>query len=172
MRGPRIHGRPRKRQTFSTSSRACQSIRIGRHGRWQTEVSLQTFSTEALQNMVAAEQGLRALKSLMDDCGRMNHAMLQWITHCVTPWKIDRAFGDMQHDSASGPRLATYARYNVLLEQSWLKTEVKIECGQEKLAKIAELDNPAQMEELAAIGAVAAKSQINSSHFDGFDIRA
>jgi len=132
----------------------------------------QTFSTEALQNMVAAEQGLRALKSLMDDCGRMNHAMLQWITHCVTPWKIDRAFGDMQHDSASGPRLATYARYNVLLEQSWLKTEVKIECGQEKLAKIAELDNPAQMEELAAIGAVAAKSQINSSHFDGFDIRA
>ena len=105
------------------------------HGfRWQTGadklllISLgtgtykQTFSTEALMKMVAAEQGLRALQSLMDDCGRMNQAMLQWITHCVTPWRIDRAFGDMRSDSESGPRLATYARYNVLLDETWLAT--------------------------------------------------
>ena len=154
------------------------------HGfRWQTGadklllISLgtgtykQTFSTEALMSMVAAEQGLRALQSLMDDCGRVNQAMLQWITHCVTPWRIDRVFGDMVEDSARGPRLATYARYNVLLEEGWLMTEVKIECGREKLAKIAEMDKPANMEELAEIGAKAAALQVKSSHFDGFDIR-
>ena len=66
--------------------------------------------------MTAAEQGLHSLQSLMDDCGRVNHCVLQWLTNCVTPWLIDRAVQTMGLDSASGPQLATYARYNVLLE--------------------------------------------------------
>jgi hypothetical protein len=131
-----------------------------------------TFSTEELLNMVAAQQGLRALQSLMDDCGRVNHALLQWLSLCLTPWTIDRAVGDMKLDSQSGPRLTTYARYNVLLEQKWLKTEVEIECGPEKLAKIAEMDNPAGMDDLAEIGAKAAAKQVKAEHFPpGFDIR-
>ena len=36
------------------------------------------------------------------------------------------------------------------------KTEVEIECGPEKLATIAEMDNPASMDDLAEIGAKAA----------------
>ena len=155
------------------------------HGfRWQTGadklllVSLgtgtykQTFSTEALLKMVAAEQGLRALQSLMDDCGRTNQALLQWLTHCVTPWRIDSVCGDMRADSAGGPRLATYARYNVLLEEKWLATEVKVECGPARLAKIAAMDKPANMAELAEIGAKAAALQVKPSHFDGFDHRS
>ena len=60
--------------------------------------------------MKAAEQGLRSLKSLMDDTGRVNHALLQWLTNCVTPWVNGPAIGDMRTDSANGPQLATYAR--------------------------------------------------------------
>lgn len=132
----------------------------------------QTFSTEELLNMVSAVQGLRALQSLMDDCARLNHALLQWLSHTITPWTIDRAVGDMKLDSQSGPRLATYARYNVLLEQKWLKTEVEIECGPEKLAKIAEMDNAAGMDDLAEIGAKAAVRQVKPEHFPPeFDIR-
>lgn len=132
----------------------------------------QTFSTQELLNMVAAEQGLRSLQSLMDDCGRVNHAVLQWLCHSVNPWRIDSAVGDMKLDSQGGPRLATYARYNVLLEQKWLKTEVEIECGPEKLAKIAEMDNPASMDDLAEIGANVAAKQVKPEHFPpGFDLR-
>jgi hypothetical protein len=130
-----------------------------------------TFSTAELLNMVSGAQGLRALQSLMDDCARVNHALLQWLSHTLTPWTIDRAVGDMQLDSQSGPRLATYARYNVLLEQHWLKTEVEIECGPDKLATIAEMDNPAGMDDLAEIGAKAAAKQVKAEHFPpGFDI--
>jgi hypothetical protein len=131
----------------------------------------ETASTEAILKMPAAEQGVRALASLMDDCARMNHAALQWLTHCLTPWRIDRAFGDMKTDSESGARLATYARYNVLLEPKWLATEVDVECSPEKVAKIAEMDNPATMEELAAVGAKAAAIQVKPEHFEGFDPR-
>jgi uncharacterized protein len=124
-----------------------------------------TFTAEELGNMVAAEQGLRSLQSLMDDCARMNHGMLQWLTNCMTPWLIDRAVQKMEIDSKGGPQLATYARYNVLLEQGWLKTEVAIERAPDKLEKIAEMDDPANMDELADIGKDAAKKQVQPEHF-------
>jgi len=131
-----------------------------------------TFKSEELEKMVAAEQGLRALQSLMDDCARMNHCMLQWLTNCVTPWQIDRAVQKMEIDSKSGPQLATYARYNVLLEPAWLKTEVSIERTPDKLEKIAEMDDPANMDELADIGKDAAKLQVKPEHFPtGFDVK-
>jgi hypothetical protein len=131
----------------------------------------QTFSTTELLNMTAAMQGLRSLQSLMDDTSRVNHAMLQWLTDCVTPWTIDRAVGDMRTDSANGPQLATYARYNVLLDQKWLSTEVKVEYKPDRLAKIAEMDDPTNMTELAQIGAVAARVQVKPEHFpEVFDL--
>ena len=131
----------------------------------------QTFSTEKLLGMTAAEQGLRSLQSLMDDTSRVNQALLQWLTHCSTPWTIDRAVGDMRTDSANGPQLATYARYNVLLDQQWLSTEVKIEHTPDRLTKIAEMDDPTNMDELAELGQLAAARQIKAEHFPAaFDL--
>jgi hypothetical protein len=59
----------------------------------------------------------------------------------------------------------------MLLEPKWSSTEVQVECTAEKVAKIAEMDNPATMEELAAVGAKAAAIQVKPEHFEGFDIR-
>jgi hypothetical protein len=130
-----------------------------------------SFTAEALLGMTSVEQALRALQSLMDDCARVNHGLLQWLTHCLTPWTIDRAVEDMRLDSQAGPQLATYARYNVLLEPAWLKTNVEIERGPDQLAKIAEMDNPKNMDELAEIGRLAAKEQVKPEHLPpGFDI--
>jgi uncharacterized protein len=124
-----------------------------------------TFDAEKLLGMLSAEQGLRSLQSLMDDCARLNHGLLQWLTHCLTPWSIDRAVQDMKLDSAAGPQLATYARYNVLLETGWLKTAVEIARAPGELARIAEMDNPKNMEELAEIGRLAAQKQVKAEHF-------
>ena len=129
------------------------------------------FKADELLKMVPVEQGLRALQSLMDDCAHVNHALLQWLTNCVTPWTIDRAVEDMKLDSKEGPQVATYARYNVLFETTWLKTEIGIDQPQTNLAKIAEMDNPTNMDELAEIGRLAAKKQVQSEHFPAaFDV--
>jgi hypothetical protein len=131
----------------------------------------QKFETEALMDMAPLEQGLRSLQSLMDDCARVNHGLLQWLTHCLTPWTIDQAVGDMALDSKAGPQLATYVRYNVLLEQEWMKTNVKLELGPDRLKKIAEMDNPDNMRELAEIGRLAAAAQVKEEHFPkNFDV--
>jgi uncharacterized protein len=130
-----------------------------------------TFTSEELERMVAAGQGLRSLQSLMDDCARLNQGMLQWLTNCLTPWQIDRSVQKMEIDSKGGPQLATYARYNVFLEPGWMKTEIGIDRTATNLAKIAEMDDPANMDELAQIGQIAAKEQVKPEHFPtGFDV--
>src|SRR5208282_5207700 len=114
-----------------------------------------TLPAQTLLGMPAAEQGVRSLQSLMEDCAQVNHGMLQWLTNCLTPWIIDRAVGDMKLDSRSGPQLATYARFNVSLQQDWLKGELGIDLPTDKIAQIRKMDDPANMKELADLGAKA-----------------
>jgi hypothetical protein len=124
-----------------------------------------------LVDRVAAAQGVRALASLMDDCQRMNHATLQWLTNCLTPWTIDRAVGDMKLDSQSGPQLATYVRYNAVLEQAWLKSELGIDLDTDQLDEIRKMDDPSNLSALADLGRLAAATQVKPEHLPAaFDL--
>ena len=100
----------------------------------------------------------------------MNQALLQWLPHCLTPWIVDRAVGDMALDSQSGPRLAPYIRYNVLLDEAWVKNEFGVELPSERVAELAAMDKPENMEPLAELGAKVAAKQVSAEHFPaGFD---
>ncbi len=119
----------------------------------------------------AAEQGIIALQSLMDDCERMNRAMLQWLTNCLTPSIIDRAVGDMRLDSEKGPQLATYVRYNVALEQWWLKSELGVDLAPDKIEQIRKMDDPTNMTDLENLGRLAAAKQVKAEHLPAaFDL--
>jgi uncharacterized protein len=119
----------------------------------------------------AALQGLAALQSLMDDCERMNRATLQWLTNCLTPWLVDRAVGDMKLDSHAGPQLATYVRYNVLLERDWLKSELGLELAPDKIEQIRKMDDPSNLSDLAELGRLAAAKQVKPEHLPAdFDL--
>jgi uncharacterized protein len=131
----------------------------------------QPRSAQAVVNDPAALQGIAALQSLVDDCERMNRAQLQWLTNCLTPWIIDRAVGDMKLDSQSGPQLATYVRYNAILEQAWLKTELGVDLADDKLKQIRQMDNPANMNDLADLGRKASAKQVKPEHLPAiFDL--
>jgi hypothetical protein len=121
----------------------------------------------------AAAVGVNALQSLLDDCARSNQALLQWLTDCLTPWLIDRAVGDMKPDSAGGPQLATYVRYNVLLEQSWLKDTLGVEYTADQVTQIQKIDDPSNIAQLSDLGSKAAAKQVEAAHLPAaFDLRA
>jgi Patatin-like phospholipase len=153
------------------------------HGfRWRTgegELLLVSIGTgtyrdtsQSLLESTAAGGGLRSLKSLIDDCASVNQTMLQWLTVCLTPWFIDRAVKDMEIDSKNGPKLATYVRYNVLLEQKWLSEKLRVKRTPEQLAQLAQMDKPANMDELAELGRIAAEVQVQPGNFPpAFDLR-
>jgi uncharacterized protein len=129
------------------------------------------YRAQELVESLAALQGVTALQSLMDDCERMNRAILQWLTDCLTPWIIDRAVGDMRLDSQNGPQLATYVRYNVVLEQPWLQTELCKPYDQAKIDQIRRMDDPSNMDDLVALGKIAAEKQIKPEHLPAaFDL--
>jgi len=126
---------------------------------------------QAIMGDAAALQGLAALQSLMDDCERMNRATLQWLTNCLTPWLIDRAVGDMKLDSQAGPQLATYVRYNSVLEQVWLKTEIGVDLAADKIEQIRKIDDPSNLSDLADLGRLAAAKQVRPEHLPAaFDL--
>ena len=93
-------------------------------------------------------------------------------TPCQKP---TQCFGNKRHNSSDGlggPQLATYARYNVLLEPGWLKTTVKLDLAPEAVAKIAAMDDPNNMRHLTDIGGLAAKEQLKPEHFPPcFDVK-
>jgi len=131
----------------------------------------QPRSAHAIIADPAALQGLAALQSLMDDCERMNRATLQWLTNCLTPWLVDRAVGDMKLDSRAGPQLATYVRYNVLLEQDWLKSELGLDITPDKIEQIRKMDDPSNLSDLAELGRRAAAKQVKPEHLPAiFDL--
>jgi uncharacterized protein len=135
-------------------------------GRYQ-----QTHQAKDLVGSPAALQGVTALQSLLDDCERMNRATLQWLTNCVTPWIVDRAVGDMKLDSQSGPQLATYVRYNAVLEQAWLKTELDVDLAPDKIDQIRKMDDPSNLSDLADLGRRAAAKQVKPEHLPpAFDL--
>ncbi len=65
---------------------------------------------------------------------------------------VDRAVGDLKLDGQAGPQLATYVRYNVLLEHDWLKTELGVELAPDKIEQIHKMDDPSNMADLAELG--------------------
>jgi hypothetical protein len=59
----------------------------------------------------------------------------------------------------------------VLLETDWLKNQLAIDRTPDALAKIAAMDDPNNMDELADIGRLAAARQVKPEHFPAaFDI--
>ncbi len=131
----------------------------------------QTHTAQEVMSATAAEQGIRALQSVLDDCARTNQAILQWLTSCLTPWTIDRAVGDMKLDTQAGPQLATYVRYNVVLEQGWLRSELGVDLAPDKIEQIRKMDDPSNMTDLAALGRTAAAKQVKPAHLPAvFDL--
>lgn len=127
--------------------------------------------TDNVMNSVAAKQGVLALQSLMGDCARVNQMMLQWLTRCLTPWAIDRAVGDMKVDSERGPQLATYVRYDVMLDRDWLKTILNLDRTDRQIEEMSQMDQPGNMSELVTLGRLAAERQFRPEHLPSrFDL--
>jgi uncharacterized protein len=104
-------------------------------------------------------------------CERMNRATLQWLSNCLTPWLIDGAVGDMKLDSQTGPQLATYVRYNAVLERAWLKTELGVDLARDKLQQIRKMDDLSNLSDLAGLGRCAAAAQVKPEHLPAaFDL--
>jgi len=119
---------------------------------------------------VAAENALKSMLSLMDDCAELVETLLQWISTGRTARAIDRELGDLRHDLIGSTPLIHYLRFNVALTQDSL-TGLGLKLDDEKVERLSAMDDPANMTTLQGIGAEAAKQQVCAEDFPAnFDL--
>ena len=116
----------------------------------------------------AAAQALLALKNLMEDCGDLVEAMMQWLSvPTPTARSIDREMG-LAGPVLGGKALFTHHRYNALFTADWF-TSVGLDVGEtvnaDYLTNMQEMDKPENLDRLARLGAAVAEKQVEVAHF-------
>jgi uncharacterized protein len=121
---------------------------------------------------LAADNALKSLLSLMDDCAGLVETLLQWMATSPTARTIDRELGDLRHDLIASASLFSYLRYNVALTKDSL-TQLEMQFADDKVEALSAMDDPDNMKTLQEIGARAAKRQVRGEDFPAhFDLLA
>jgi hypothetical protein len=77
----------------------------------------------------------------------------------------------MSLDSEGGPQLASYARYDVLLNQEWLRAKLNLNWDADYIEKLSKMDQPSNMPTLAELGRLAASEKFRPEHLpSSFDL--
>ncbi len=122
---------------------------------------------------LAAKEGLRATVAVMDDCGELVETMMQWMGTSRTGRVIDRELGRLNNDTLGSESLFTYQRYNVTLEEDWIRNNLGgMKVPAENMATLEQMDQPDNVEILKKLGERAAKLFVESGDFpSAFDLR-
>jgi uncharacterized protein len=119
---------------------------------------------------LAADNALKSLLSLMDDCANLVETLLQWMSTSQTARVIDSELEDLRHDLIAPAPLINYLRYNVALTKASL-AQIGMEFDDEKVEGLSAMDDPGNMRILQEIGAKAAKRQLRAEDFPAnFDL--
>ena len=112
------------------------------------------------QNVTLA---LHALLSVMDDTSIHALAMMQWMSDCPTPWRINSEIGAVGDVFPGGP-LFRFLRYDVRLEHGWLEQNLDLKLSAKDLARVRQMDNPDSIPLAYEIGQMAAAQQVKAEH--------
>jgi predicted acylesterase/phospholipase RssA len=140
--------------------------------------------TDRTLTPIAAQQGITALQSLMDDCGSMVESLMQGMGHCLsTPRIIDPELGALSPHELTIAERFSYARYDVKLyrdkdnppRDGQDDTPVINQVGldDDLLMQMQKMDNAKPVKPLLELGRTAAKAKVNDNHFPAcFDLPA
>lgn len=107
---------------------------------------------------------------LMQDANWQNQLLLQYLSRSATPWEIDSEIGDLSNDLLTPDPALTYLRYNVTLEAPALSA-LGLGRFADKAEDLREMSDGDNCEDLATIGAAAAKKHVREDHFpDAFNL--
>lgn len=119
---------------------------------------------------VAAKSGINALQSLMDDCGTLVETLMQWLSDGNNPRVIDQEIGDLRQDLLAGTPSFSYQRYQLDLTREGVDA-LKPGISDKKLAALAEMDKPENMELLKELGERSADMLVHAEQFPpAFDL--
>jgi hypothetical protein len=117
--------------------------------------------------MPALGLAVRALASVIEDEGQLVLALMQVLGRSLTPWVINSEIGDLRDALMPDAPLFTFVRYDVRLEEQWLREELDIRLSAVELRQLCQIDHADGIKLLHEIGKVAAARQVRADHLAG-----
>jgi uncharacterized protein len=112
----------------------------------------------------AGIHAVRALASLMEDCGDLVESTMQWLSASPTARTIDREIRRAAPPLGGTPTLA-YLRYNVLFEVDWCAEHLGVDKTAKELAALEAMDKPDNIDALDQLGRLAGQRLVHTGHF-------
>lgn len=109
---------------------------------------------------------IQALASQISDSQQLVLAMMSLFGETPMAWPINSELGDLGATPAPGGRpLFRFLRYDVRLEQAWLRNELGLSIEEPKLTELQQLDAADALAQFYDLGVRAAERQIQPAHF-------
>ena len=124
-----------------------------------------TLSTEEAERLHAIGFAVRALMSQIADNEKLVLTLMSWLGTTSTRWSVDSELGDV---GAITPPFGTqfrFGRFDVRLEQSWLKEVLDLDIDVGTIQQLRLMDDPMNMAKLYELGQAAAAKQMKLEHF-------
>ena len=108
---------------------------------------------------------LNSLLSMMGDTQTLALTQMQWLGHCPDPWEINSEIGDLRDELAPEQCWFRFMRYDIGLEEAWLRKKMKKNLSREVVASYRDMDNPDIIEKIYDLAVEAAEMQVKPKHF-------
>ena len=105
---------------------------------------------------------LHALVQQIAENQKQTLALMSWLGQGGAPWPINSEIGDLSETEPDFGALFQYRRFDVQLEQDWLKDKLGVELTPQELAQARRFDDPDAMARLYEIGKRAAEGQVGA----------
>ena len=117
------------------------------------------------QSPIAARHAINSLLSLMTDCAESVETILQWLSDSPTARVIDAAMDKLETDLLAERPLLQYLRYNVRLDNHWIKKHFGIDLSERVVNKLKHMDLAKNVPTLSKLGILGGLNQIKEEHF-------
>lgn len=122
------------------------------------------LSQEAARYMPAAGLAVRALAGMIADAGSQTLFMMQALGRPAIRWPINSEIGDLDGFNLAPEPLFDYVRYDVILEQGWLKENLGMALREDQVDALRQMDNPGMVPLAYEVGQAAAERQVRVEH--------
>jgi hypothetical protein len=101
----------------------------------------------------------------MSDAERLVLTQMQWFGECATPWEMDSEIRDLRGDAPPGGKMFRFLRYDVRLEQAWLREHLDLDLDEREVISYRCMDDPAIIPKIYELGQRAAEKQVKLEHW-------
>lgn len=137
-----------------------------------TIVSVGTGSFRTTMNPLEAVRlsaiglAIRSLAGMISEGQQLVLSLMTYLGQSPVPWTINSEIGDLGQVLAQTGNLFRFLRYDIRLEEAWLKDTLGETVPPDVINRLRQMDNPAGMPTLYELGRKAAALQIKREHLE------